>query len=218
MKIHLMNFKNNHIIFLILMLIMQTSHCFAFEFTEDKDIDEEDVWELNLEDNISYPSIPESLHSVIKKNIEKQYKNLKKQGYNVSQVRNDEVIKIVLSVDEIFKTNTSEVSAHNCEKYLNPIIPYLKITDLYRVIFTIHHDNSLNSSDADKLTQARVFSVIDWLQLKHQNAKNIIPYSMGNEDPITMDRSKKAQKKNRRLEIYIIPGKLMVELANENKL
>ena len=204
MKIHLMNFKHNHVIFLILMLIIQTSHCYAFEFTEDKGF-EEDVWELNFGENLLYPSIPTPLHSVISNNIETQYKKLKKQGYNVTLERNGEVIRIVLSADELFKSNTSEIIPQNCSKYLYPIIPYLKITDLYRVIFTMHHDNSLNSEDADQLTNTRVYSVIDWLLLKHQNAKNIIPYSMGNEEPISTDRSKKAQKKNRRFEIYIIP-------------
>ena len=41
---------------------------------------------------------------------------------------------------------------------------------------------------------------------------------MGNDELLTSDKSKKGQKMNRRLEIYIIPGKLMIELATENKL
>ena len=95
-----MNFKHIHGIFLILMLIIQTSHCYAFEFTEDKGF-EEDVWELNFGENLLYPSIPTPLHSVISNNIKEQYEKLKKQGYNVTLERNGEVIRIVLSADEL---------------------------------------------------------------------------------------------------------------------
>ena len=68
------------------------------------------------------------------------------------------------------------------------------------------------------MTYERVLSIVEWSQKKHQNAKYIIPYSMGNDELLTSDKSKKGQKMNRRLEIYIIPGKLMIELATENKL
>ena len=38
---------------------------------------------------------------------------------------------------------------------------------------------------------------------------------MGNDDPLTSDKSKKGQKKNRRLDVYILPGKYIIKYVKE---
>lgn len=194
-------------------------NCNAFDFTVEKDSEEINVWDLELDDNINYPEIPDNVSKKISKYVETQYKQLKKQGFNVSLIRGDEVIKISIPADNFFDVNSIILNENNCSIYLSPIIAnFLQFKDFYRVLFSMHHDRSLNSQDAEQLTYERVLSIVEWSQKKHQNAKYIIPYSMGNDELLTSDKSKKGQKMNRRLEIYIIPGKLMIELATENKL
>ena len=77
----------------------------------------------------------------------------------------------------------------------------------------MHHDETLNSSQADEITHKRVFKLIDEIAEMTPNASYVIPYSMGNSYPIT-----KNSLKNKRLEIFILPGQTMLELAIENKI
>ena len=217
MRRHLTSFKLRLIC--LVAAIQVIFICSAFDFTTEKDIEEINVWDLDLEENISYPQIPVSISNDIAEYIGNQYKKLKKQGYNVSLVRNGQVIKIQIPTDNFFDINSIILNEKICSIYLSGIInTFLQIKDFYRVIFSMHHDNSLGGDEAEELTYERVLSIVEWSQKKHQNAKYIIPYSMGNDELLTSDKSKKGQKMNRRLEIYIIPGKLMIELATENKL
>ena len=213
MKKHSKNFKAS--IFVILFVALIYSSACAFDFTEDVDPNEIDVWDLVLEENLNYPPIPSDVVSEIRQIIKSDYTKLKKLGYDVSLIRNDEVIKITISIDNLFEFDSSEFLVEDGAKYFEPLIPYIRVTDAYRVIMVAHHDFSLESEEAEELTYNRVINIIKWLKTKHANAKNIIPYSMGNDDPLTSDKSKKGQKKNRRLDVYILPGKYIIKYVKE---
>lgn len=197
----------------------------AFELIEDIDPDDVDVWELTIEENINYPKIPEDVSKKIKSLIKGQYsqlqlayKDLKKQGVDVRLIRSDEVIKVTMPADVFFGKNAYNFNTKNGEKYLEPILQYLRIKEFYRVIVAIHHDNSITDNEARELTYNRVLSLTDWLSYRSANAHGVVPYSMGYDYPITKDNSSKGRTKNRRVEIFILPGKIMIDLAKENKL
>lgn len=197
----------------------------AFELIEDADPDETDVWELTLEENVNYPKIPGDVSKKVKSLINTQYtqlqakyKDYKKQGFDVRLKRNDEVIKVTMPADQFFGKNAYNFNTKNGERYFAPLLPYLRIKEFYRVVISIHHDNSLSDNEANELTYNRVLSLTDWLSYKSANALGIVPYSMGNDYPVSRDNSSKSRAKNRRIEIFIFPGKTMIDLAKENKL
>ena len=198
---------------LIIFISLQSN---AFELVEDTDTI--DVWSLSVEENIKYPIVPNDVVALVKQNINYQYNNLKELGYNVRLVRNNEVIMITIPIDNLFLSNVySEILPHG-KKRLEPILSIFRIKEMYRVVLLLHHDNSLNPQDADFITNERVLTLSEWFIAKNNNAKNIIPYSMGVDYPITTDTSKKGRAKNRRLEIFILPGQTMIDLAKDNKL
>ena len=189
---------------------------FGFNLYEDNDT--VDVWELTFEENINYPPVPASVQSIVKKYIYKEYQNLQKKGLKVKLIRDDEAILISLPIDDFFKNNDVENILRCGEEYLKYFSNYLKIKELYRIVFCVHHDNSLNGENADNLTNERVLTLVDWMINNCVNGSNIVPYSMGNEYPITSNMTKEGRKKNRRLDVYIFPGKTMLDIAKDNKL
>lgn len=188
----------------------------GFNLYEDNDT--VDVWELTFEENINYPPVPASVQSIVKKYIKKEYQNLQKKGFKVKLIRKDEAILISLPIDVFFKNNDVENILKSGEDNLKYFSNYLKIKELYRVVFCVHHDNSLNSEDADNLTNERVLTLVDWMINNCVNGNNVVPYSMGNEYPIASNMTKEGRKKNRRLDMYIFPGKTMIDIAKDNKL
>ncbi len=223
MKSHLTSCNRLALIFLLCAISVVRSY--AFDLTEDIDATEVDVWELTLEENIGYPEIPNAVSKQIKSLIKQQYEHLqsfykqfRKQGFEVRLIRNDEVIKITMPADSFFAKDSSNFNIKNGSKYWLTILGYLRITEFYRVIISVHHDNTINGDAANDLTYKRVLAITDWLSLKTVNSRNVIPYSMGNDYPLTKDNSSKNRAKNRRIEIFIFPGKTMIDLAKENKL
>lgn len=188
----------------------------AFDLVEETD--NIDVWSLTAEENIKYPVVPNNVVASIKQNINYQYNNLKELGYNVRLVRNNEVIMITIPIDNLFKTNVYDEILQQGKRKLEPILPFFRIKEMYRVVFLLHHDNSLSPKDADFITNERVLTLSEWFIDKNNNAKNIIPYSMGVDYPIVTEASKIGREKNRRLEIFILPGQTMIDLAKDNKL
>ena len=211
---------NQYVIWCINFVVLLIPHeSFALDLTIDIDsIDGIDVWDLAIEENVNYPIVPQQMQSQISQHIKTQYEYLKSKGYSIKLIRNNEVLMITIPIDSLFRTNMYNYIKKSGEESLCPLIQYLKIKEMYRMILAVHHDDTLSSESADILTYERVLYLIDWLSSKTANANDVIPYSMGNAYPITSDKSSYGREKNRRLEIFIVPGKTMLELADEKKL
>lgn len=218
MKKRLMFFKYNRAIALFIVLLSSFIKSFSFDLVEPKTSEDIDLWELTIEQNVNYPVVPKDLQSQINHVVESQYNKLKKYGYNIKLIRNNDVIMLTIPMDELFNGNNYRKVKKGGERILKPLIDLFKVKELFRVVISGHHDVSLSKTESNYITEERVLTISDWLIDMTSNASNIIPYSMGNEFPITHDTSNAGRKKNRRLEIYIIPGKTMLELAKDNKL
>ena len=213
-----MFFKYNRAITLVIVLLSSFIKSFSFDLVEPKTSEDIDLWELTIEQNVNYPVVPKDLQSQINHVVESQYNKLKKYGYNIKLIRNNDVIMLTITMDELFNGNNYREVKKGGERILKPLIDLFKVKELFRVVISGHHDVSLSKTESNYITEERVLTISDWLIDMTSNASNIIPYSMGNEFPITHDTSNAGRKKNRRLEIYIIPGKTMLELAKDNKL
>lgn len=216
MRNPLIYFNHRFIVVILILLGCSPSNIYSFNLLEDTD--EIDIWDLTFEESVLYPSVPSKISNEIKQNISREYSFLKKEGYNVKLVRNDDVILISIPIDYLFKVNSNEKILSSGERYLNPLLRYVRIKEMYRMLFCVHHDNTLDNTMADNITNERVLTLVDWMTLKNNNGKNIIPYSMGCDYPIALNSTKEGQNKNRRLDIYILPGKTMIDLALDNKL
>ena len=216
MRNPLIYFNHRVIVVILILLGCFPNNMYSFNLLEDTD--EIDIWDLTFEESVLYPSVPSKISNEIKQNISREYSFLKKEGYNVKLVRNDDVILISIPIDYLFKANSNEKILSSGERYLNPLLRYVRIKEMYRMLFCVHHDNTLDEITTENITNERVLTLVDWMILKNNNGKNIVPYSMGSDYPVALNSTKEGRYKNRRLDIYILPGKTMIDLALDNKL
>lgn len=165
-----------------------------------------------------------SASSLIQKFQAKEGKNRLLNGkYNpsweckVEAFRNKEVLLITIPAHLLFDPNDTELK-NGAEEYLEPLKRYLREPDMFRVMLVMHTDNTGSEEYRDRLTVERVNSVFDWFEDTGINTKYLFSYALGDEMPLKPNDSMENRRQNRRLEVYLIPGKKMVEQAQKGRI
>lgn len=140
--------------------------------------------------------------------------NPKKNGCNIETMRSGEVIIITIPTDLLFLPNERTL-IDNCDNFLSPIQRYLKTPDFYRVLLVMHTDDTGSETYTDELSLDRVDAVFDWFETHNTNTTYLFPTASGASEPLfgTKNNTVKNRAKNRRLEIYLIPGEEMLRQA-----
>ena len=76
----------------------------------------------------------------------------------------------------------------------------------------MHSDDTGSKAYTVRLTRSRVNAVYDWFDA-NGDVDYIVPYALGSNDPLNANDSMEKRRKNRRLEIYIVPNDVMLEQA-----
>lgn len=136
----------------------------------------------------------------------------------VEAFRNKEVLLVTIPASYLFSPNDTVLSPGAYE-YLSPIKRYLKDPGMYRVLLVMHTDNTGSEAYRDKLTISRVNSVFDWFDNSGADTRYLFSYAMGDEQPLREGNNSLADRAaNRRLEIYLVPGKKMLEQAKKGRI
>ena len=140
--------------------------------------------------------------------------NPKKNGCNIETMRSGEVIIITIPTDLLFLPNERTL-IDDCDNLLSPIQRYLKTPDFYRVLLVMHTDDTGSETYTDELSLDRVDAVFDWFETHNTNTTYLFPTASGASEPLfgTKNNTVKNKTKNRRLEIYLIPGEEMLRQA-----
>ena len=140
--------------------------------------------------------------------------NPKKNGCNIETMRSGEVIIITIPTDLLFLPNERTL-IDDCDNLLFPIQRYLKTPDFYRVLLVMHTDDTGSETYTDELSLDRVDAVFDWFETHNTNTTYLFPTASGASEPLfgTKNNTVKNRAKNRRLEIYLIPGEEMLRQA-----
>lgn len=140
--------------------------------------------------------------------------NPKKNGCNIETMRSGEVIIITIPTDLLFLPNERTL-IDDCDNLLSPIQRYLKTPDFYRVLLVMHTDDTGSETYTDELSLDRVDAVFDWFETHSTNTTYLFPTASGASEPLfgTKNNTVKNRAKNRRLEIYLIPGEEMLRQA-----
>lgn len=177
----------------------------------------EQLYELSLDENLSVPVLPDNEKSIIKPHQLVQAKKLVVAGLNVETMRKGEVVIATIQSDELFYPNDT-VLKPNAGKQLRPFLQFLKVPDMYRMLLAMHSDDTGTSAYTDALTSKRVIAVLEWFIENSSNSDYIIPYAMGASEPLYLNNSIANRQLNRRLEIYLVPGKTMIDAASSGQL
>lgn len=140
-----------------------------------------------------------------------------KNGCTVETFRNKEVLLVTIPASKLFHPNETALRPE-AAALLAPIKRYLKDGDMYRVLMVMHTDNTGSEAYRDNLTELRAESVFEWFQRQRVNTKYLFPYAYGDEMPLVENNTMNNRAKNRRLEIYLMPGKKMLEQAKKGRI
>lgn len=177
----------------------------------------EDYFEMSLEENIALPVIAKKQKADIISFQKKQAESLLADGQRIETMRNGEVLVATIDADELFAPNDT-ILLSTASNRLVPYSAFMKIPGMYKVLIVMHSDNTGSEDYTYHLTESRVNAVYRWFEQLGESISALIPYAMGDSDPLKPNNSRFNRKKNRRLEIYLIPGNQMLEMAKRGRL
>ena len=179
--------------------------------------DNDDIYEMSLDENLATPEIKNDKQA--DKIQEFQYDMavaFKRSNYDVEIMRDDEVIVITIPASQLFDPNDTVVSAVG-ESLLKPFLRMLKNPGFYKMLLVMHSDNTGSSMYTLNLTRQRVNAVFDWFDA-NGSVDYVVPYALGETDPIVDNNSVENRKTNRRLEIFLVPEKTMLQQAKKGNI
>ncbi len=176
-----------------------------------------DIYDLSLDDNLETPEIDNDKQS--KRVQDYQYEvavKLKKQNYDVELMRDNEVIVVTLPAGQLFAPNDTLLSSLG-QVSLKPLLNYLVNPGFYKMLLVMHSDNTGSKQYVDNLTRSRVNAVFDWID-ENASVDFVVPYALGASDPLNDNNSVDNRKRNRRLEIYLVPDEVMIAQAKKGRI
>ena len=179
--------------------------------------DEVDIYELSLDENIATPEIRNDKQADRVQDY--QYEMavaFKKANFDVEVMRDDEVIVVTIPASLLFDANDTVLNKLG-EAQLKPFLSMLTNPGFYKMLLVMHSDNTGSSAYTLNLTRQRVNAIFDWFE-ENGSVDYVVPYALGETDPIVDNNSVENRKLNRRLEIYLVPDKVMLQQAKEGKI
>jgi len=176
--------------------------------------DNYDIYELSLDENLELPEIKNDKQA--EKIQDFQYDMavaFKKSNYDVEIMRDDEVIVITILASTLFEANDTVLTSIGQEK-LKPFLRMIKNPGFYKMLLVMHSDNTGSEAYTLNLTRQRVNAVFDWFD-ENGSVDYVVPYALGDTDPLEDNNSVENRKRNRRLEIYLVPEKTMIQQAKK---
>ncbi len=198
----------SHIILTLLTLLVLT----VSQTLNAKDND--DIYEMSLDENLLSPEIKNEKQA--EKIRDYQYEiavAFSRSNYDVEIMREDEVIVITIPASQIFAPNDTVVSKVG-EELLKPFLRMIKNPGFYKMLLVMHSDNTGSQEYTLNLTRQRVNAVYDWFD-ENGSVDYVVPYALGDTDPLVDNNSVEHRKTNRRLEIFLVPEKTMIQQAKK---
>ena len=131
-------------------------------------------------------------------------------------MRDDEVIVVTIPASQLFDANDTVLNKLG-EAQLKPFLSMLTNPGFYKMLLVMHSDNTGSSAYTLNLTRQRVNAIFDWFE-ENGSVDYVVPYALGETDPIVDNNSVENRKLNRRLEIYLVPDKVMLQQAKKGKI
>ena len=177
----------------------------------------DDIYELSLDENLMTPEIKNDKQA---DRIQEFQYNMavafKKSNYEVEVMRDDEVIVITIPASQLFDPNDTVLSKLG-EEQLKPFLRMIKNPGFYKMLLVMHSDNTGSSEYTLNLTRQRVNAIFDWFD-ENGSVDYVVPYALGETDPIVDNNSVENRKTNRRLEIFLVPEQTMLQQAKKGRI
>ncbi len=177
----------------------------------------DDIYEMSLDENLMTPEIKNDKQA---DRIQEFQYNMavafKQSNYDVEIMRDDEVIVITIPASQLFDPNDTVLNRLG-EEQLKPFLRMLNNPGFYKLLLVMHSDNTGSSEYTLNLTRQRVNAIFDWFE-ENGSVDYVVPYALGETDPIVDNNSVESRKTNRRLEIFLIPEQTMLQQAKKGRI
>lgn len=171
--------------------------------------DEAAFMDMDLDENIETPRLERSEKHFVRTRMRAMATELARKKYTVDLDRDDEVIVVTVPVESLFQPNDTLLS-RRYSKTLDPLLAYLKDPGMFKLVYVVHSDNTGSPDYNMELSQERINTIYDLLIEKVSEDQVIIPFAMGDTDPVESNDTRKGRAANRRVEFYFVPGPSMI--------
>ena len=157
--------------------------------------------------------------TLIGKKMDKQKKELEEQVKNakIESVNEGQAIRVTFDSGILFATNSSTLSSTS-QNSLRSFAANLKANSQTDMLIIGHTDNTGSDRINDPLSLNRASSVRSFLSAQGVDSSRMRVDGKGSHEPVADNSPASGRKENRRVEVYIIPNKAMVEAAQNGTL
>lgn len=171
-----------------------------------------------LKENIATPEVPKKYSPAIQRHMGNNANQFARHNLEVAMHRKNEVYSIIIPCDTLFKPNDDELRTH-APYYLNAFKELLHKPTSYKILVVVYSDNTGSEQYCDDLTERRANAIADYFdELAGDVETNITSYGMGAEEPRSANTSVKNRRRNRRVEIYVVPEDNVIKRARTGTL
>ena len=184
----------------------------------DKSVTAIDPAELSLDENVMLPRVGDKQHKAVADYMGQLAKKLASRKLaRIELTRGGEVVVATIGTDQLFAPNDT-VLRDNAQEFLRPYADLLKQVGMYKIIVVCHTDDTGSENYTDRLSEARASAVYDYLLKNQLESVDLLSYALGAAEPCVPNDSRDNRAKNRRVEIYVVPDMLILEMAKSDKL
>ena len=157
--------------------------------------------------------------ALIGKKMDKQKKELEEQVKNakIESVNDGQAIRVTFDSGMLFATNSSTLTTTS-QTSLRNFAANLKVNDQTDLLIIGHTDNTGSDRINDPLSLNRASSVRSFLAGQGVSSDRMRVEGKGSREPVADNSTAAGRKENRRVEVYILPNKAMVEAAQNGTL
>lgn len=196
--------------------------CSVVAQAQKKDSSQEgvvDLSELSLDETLMLPDVPDKQAAYIKSYMRREAQALQKMGYKVETTRKGEVVIATIPADELFAPNDSVLLSSAADR-LKAFLPYFRTHGKFKVILAMHSDDTGSGNYLYGLTERRILALYDYFDRHAAQTDMLQGYPMADSDPLkgTPNTTSEGRRANRRLEIFIVPGPMLIMDAKSKKI
>jgi len=175
-----------------------------------------DVYSINIEQNLSTPEVNEKHRASVAEAMDLLTRTLKQAGLEATSVRKGEVTMVTIPCADLFAPN-SVIIKDNGMAILAKLTPYIKRSDKYKTVLAVHSDNTGDGVYAERITADRANAIDEYYATALGGDSPIIPYGLGNDEPLASNSGIANRAKNRRVEIYFVPTTSFIDNVRKKK-
>lgn len=173
--------------------------------------------DLTLEQSLAVPEVPAQQKEYVRSLMLREAKALQKLGFKVETMRQGEVVIASVPADKLFAANDT-VLLPSASEQLNQFLPYFRNVGRFKILLVMHSDDTGSESYLYNLTQQRILALYDFFDRWAAQTDNLQGYPLADTAQLLPNNSRRNRAENRRLEVYILPGDMLITEAKTKKL